>query len=312
MATALIDQADYDRATIKAQLTRALDHIGGLEQILGGRKRIVLKPNFVVPERAEKVATTHPDVYMAVAEMLLDSGREVAIGESPAFGSAESAVHLHGVQEECADRGIRVLTFRRAKSAKGIADASYRKLSVAAELDEFDALINLPKIKVHQQFVFTAATKNLYGCVTGKRKFYRHNICANDPVRFARMILGNAELVSPVLNIGDGVSAMHVKGPRGGKPYPLGKLVVSENHLEHDWLVCRLIGLNPLDTPLFQPLSESEHVALNAATEALLPADFAAPADFRQSYRIDISFSPWHLLRSLWRSLRFQLKERAG
>jgi uncharacterized protein (DUF362 family) len=309
MATALIRQAAYDRNAIKTQLVTAIDALGGLERVLGDRRRIVLKPNFVVPERAEKAATTHPEVYMAVAELLLESGRQVAIGESPAFGTAESAVRLHGVQQECLDRGIPVFTFRRAKQTAGIADPRYRKLSVAAELDEYDAIINLPKLKVHQQFVFTGATKNLYGCVTGKRKFYRHNICANDPVRFARMIIANARLVAPVLNIGDGISAMHVKGPRGGRPYPLGQLLVSDSFLEHDWLVCRLIGLDPLATPLFQALPEVEHAALDAACAALLPADFAAPADFRQSYLIDISFSPWHLLRSFWRSMKFQLRE---
>jgi uncharacterized protein (DUF362 family) len=312
MATTLIQQTVYDRAVIKQHLATTFDEMGGLESLLGDKRRIVLKPNFVVPEVPEKAATTHPDVYMAVAEILQESGREVAIGESPGFGSAESAVRLHGVQQECADRGIRVLTFRRAKTTGGIADPSYRKLSIAAELDEFDALVNLPKLKVHQQFVFTAATKNLYGCVTGKRKFYRHNICANDPVRFARMIIKNAELVDPVLNIGDGITAMHVKGPRGGQPYPLGKLVVSDSFLEHDWLVCQLIGLAQLDTPLFQALPVEDHAALIAACEGLLPADFAVPADFRQSYRIHISFSPWHLLRSIWRTVKFQIQELAS
>jgi uncharacterized protein (DUF362 family) len=312
MATALIQQSVYDRAAIKSHLAASFADMGGLETLLGDKRRIVLKPNFVVPEVPEKAATTHPDVYMAVAELLQESGREVAIGESPGFGSAESAVRLHGVEEECADRGIRVLTFRRARKTGGIADPSYRKLSIAAELDEFDALINLPKLKVHQQFVFTGATKNLYGCVTGKRKFYRHNICANDPVRFARMIIKNAELVAPVLNIGDGITGMHVKGPRGGVPYPLGKLVISDSFLEHDWLFCQLIGLGHLDTPLFQALPVAEHAALAAACDGLLPADFAAPADFRQSYRIHISFSPWHVLRSIWRTLRFRMRELAS
>ena len=56
----------YDRASIRAALAAALAPAGGFAGLLAGRERIVLKPNFIIPERADRCATTHPDVYMTV------------------------------------------------------------------------------------------------------------------------------------------------------------------------------------------------------------------------------------------------------
>lgn len=301
----------YDRDAIRVALTEALAERGGFEALLAGRDSVLLKPNFVVPEVPDKWATTHPDVYMTVATMLLDAGKTVAIGDSPAFGSARQAVKLHGVRDECRDLGIEVITFRQPTSYAGVADQPrYKELSIATELDRFDALINLPKLKVHQQFVMTGATKNLYGCVTGKRKFYRHNVCANDPIRFAKMITANARRAAPVLNIGDGITAMHVKGPRGGQPFELQRLIVSDDCLVHDWLFCLLTGTDPMSTPLFQSVDAATRAGLEAACAPIVAsAEFAVAEGFRPSYLVDISFRPQHLIRTVWRSVMFQLKQ---
>ena len=43
------------------------------------------------------------------------------------------------------------------------------------------------------------------------------------------MILANARKAQAILHIGDGISAMHVKGPRGGKTHAFGKVIISDN-----------------------------------------------------------------------------------
>ena len=306
----LISQAGYDRSQITEKLDEVFQKNDLLNNSLADKKSVLLKPNFVVPEKADDGATTHPDFYMAIAHYLIQKGYKVGIGESPAFGSCRKALKFHGVYEECKKHGISVVEFKSAQKYEGVDDVeAYKKLSIAGELQKWDAIINLPKIKVHQQFMFTAAAKNLYGCVTGKRKFIRHNLCKNDPVRFAKMIVANARQAACVLHIGDGVEAMHVKGPRGGERYPLGKIVIADDFLAHDWLVCKLIGLNPQKTPLFKALNDEERQAAEISCKSVMESDhFAVAQNFIQSYRTDISFNPWHLVRSQWRSLKFKLK----
>ena len=305
----LLNQTTYDRESIKHTLSPVLHEMGLFERLLKGRTKVLLKPNFVVPADRNDASTTHPDFYMAVVELLLDQGFTVGIGESPAFGSCTKALAKHGVADECRARGVAIVEFTANESYIGVADEKhYRELSIACELRDWDAVINLPKLKTHQQFTFTAATKNLYGCVSGKRKFVRHNLCRNDPVRFAKMILANAAKAACVLHIGDGVQAMHITGPRGGAAYPLGKIIVADDFLTHDWLFCRLIGLDPLATPLFQAVPKETRERVRAKCRSIVGAtDFQAADDFIHAYLTDISFSPWHIVRSGWRTFKHNL-----
>ncbi len=306
----LIQQTTYDRSQIKEKLSQVFSEHGLFETLLLNKKSILLKPNFVVPEKPSDPSTTHPDFYMAVAHFFLERGFKVGIGDSPAFGSCRKALQFHGVLAECKAHNIAIVEFKQPEEYEGVADVkNYQKLTIAKELKDWDAVINLPKIKVHQQFMFTAATKNLYGCVTGKRKFIRHNLCKNDPVLFAKMVLANAKEAACILHISDGIEAMHVKGPRGGKPYPLGKVIIARDYLEHDWLVCHLIGLKPRKTPLFKAVEEEKCLSLEKVCQPLIDSpEFSVAQNFIQSYSTAISFNPWHLLRSQWRSLKFKLK----
>jgi len=306
----LISQEKYDRNEIAEKLSELFEKYSIFENSLADKKSVLLKPNFVIPEKPEECATTHPDFYMSLALFLQSKGYKVGIGESPAFGSCKKALKFHGVLEECLEKGIKVVEFKNNETFEGLPDvSSYKQLTIASELQDWDAIINLPKLKVHQQFTFTAATKNLYGCVTGMRKFVRHTMCKNDPVRFGRMVVANAQKADCILHIGDGIQALHVKGPRGGKPYPMGKIIFSDDFLAHDWLTAKLMGFDPLNTPLFQCLNEEERHKAEVSCKSIVDSgQFEVAQGFIHSYLTDISFSPWHLLRSGWRSLKFKLK----
>lgn len=304
----LLYQDRYDRDAIKQQLDPLiLDR--HLAKATSANRRVLLKPNFVVPAPRTDASKTHPEFYLAVAELLLDRGFHVGIGESPAIGSCTSALKTHDALDECHRLGVEVVEFKSVEDYEGVAsERHYGRLTIAKELSSWDAMINLPKLKTHQQFTFTAATKNLYGCVSGKRKFFRHNLCANDPVRFARMILANANQAASALHIGDGITAMHVKGPRNGEPFALNRIIVAEDHLAHDWLFCLLTGLDPLGTPLFAAASESERNAARDQAQALISRpEFQVASGFQHAPLIHISFSPWAIARSGLRTIRHSL-----
>lgn len=306
----LLKQSRYNRKEIKDHLRPSLDNEVMKTRLGSGRGSVLLKPNFVVPAPRDDASTTHPEFYLAVAELLLEQGLKVGIGESPAIGSCTKALHAHGVLQECRDLGIQVVEFKSSTRYSGVdSEKHYRELSVATELQQWQHIINLPKLKTHQQFTFTAATKNLYGCVSGKRKFVRHNLCGNDPVRFARMINANAAQINCTLHIADGIDALHIKGPRGGEPYPLKRIIIAENGLALDWLFCCLTNLNPLSTPLFKALSAEQCEVLKTICEPIVSntdhdRTFYIADDFIHAPLIHISFSPWAIARSGWRTVR--------
>ena len=304
----------YDRLQIQQILGRALEPS---PLFSAGPKRfpkVLLKPNFVMPAAPADPSTTHPNFYMAVAQLLLERGFQVGIGESPAFGTCRRALRAHDVLDECEALGIEVVEFTETYAVSGVAgDKNYERLTIANNLRDWSALINLPKLKTHQQFVFTGANKNLYGCVVGKRKLIRHNLCANDPVRFARMILANVAAVEScfgsVLHVGDGITAMHVRGPRGGQPFPLGCVIIADDALAHDRLMCELINLDPAIAPLFRALDKGHLASIETKVEALRSRlSFTPATEFRHAPPVHISFAPWALARSAYRTVRYRLQ----
>lgn len=305
MATALETVTRYDRAAVREAILAGCAPLGGLTRIVAGRRRVLVKPNFLLPEPPAAASTTHPAVYMTLATLLAEMGCEVTIADSPAFGPASLVARRHGVLRECRRLGVRVMTLRRAREVAGVADCPvFGRLTVARELERFDAVVNVPKLKVHQQTVITGATKNLFGCVTGKRKAYRHLACRNDLAMFSRMILRNAEVVAPVLTVADGVVALHRRGPRGGAPYPLERLVVSDSWLETDWLFCRMIGLEPVEVPLFQALEASVRERVEASlADVLRSPQFRVAEGFEPAPRSPIAFTLGRLVRSAVRSV---------
>jgi uncharacterized protein (DUF362 family) len=302
----------YDREKLQQIFTELFRQHGWLARLRERGTRVLLKPNFVMASAPGNTSTTHPDFYMALAQMLIAQGFTVGIGESPAFGSCTGALRAHGVLEQALAGGIEVVEFSKVQTYAGVVDERfYRELSVAAELDDWDSVINLPKLKTHRQFVFTGATKNLYGCVVGKRKFFRHNVCGNDPVRFARMVIANAMQVNCVLHIADGVESMHVNGPRGGAPYLLGQILASPDPLLLDWTFCKMVGLEPNTTPLFAALDTHRQEQLHRAW-ARHCQDLPVVSDFIHAPFMHISFSPWALARSCVRSIRHGLGLQVG
>ena len=101
MAVYLSKQSTYSREAIK---TATADLIAHFDISLSDFSSILLKPNFVVSESHKRGSTTPPDFYMAIAELLMDHGISVSIGDSPAFGSTRSTLKRHSVYKECLKR----------------------------------------------------------------------------------------------------------------------------------------------------------------------------------------------------------------
>ena len=180
--------------------------------------------------------------------------------------------------------------------------------SCSLKLNASSSSLFSPKLKVHQQMHFTAACKNLYGCVAGKKKILLHNLCKNEPVKFAEMILANARKAQAILHIADGIEAMHIKGPRGGESHPFGKIIISDNPLQLDYVFATMANYKLKDTPLFAALPDEIFRDIEkSCEEALSSPDFSHAENFIHSYINDISFSPPKLIRSGFRSMKFKL-----
>ncbi len=208
---------------------------------------VLVKPNLVGARNA-LYSTTHPLFVRQVCKVLLEYGVRVTVGDSPSFGSATSVARKSGLQEALRDLPVRLITLGRPKK---MTLPSGLSIGISRDALEADAIINLPKLKAHNQMRVSAAVKNLFGCVCGPRKALAHYHHGDAGTTFPRLILEIAETVPARLHLVDAITAMHVQGPIGGKPFDMGLVAASTNMHALDATLYNILGLTPRDVPLW-------------------------------------------------------------
>ena len=226
-------------------------HIDMLCQALGFSMgfgdRVLLKPNLVSASGHQGGAVTHPGFVAAVASWCLDQGAQVSIGDSPAFGSAVHVMERFGFSE--ALRGLPVLLINFRKRNKVKTENGFSPV-LAGEINDYDYLINLPKVKAHSQLRLTMAVKNYFGVVLSWRKAFAHMQHGNQ--HFVKLLIDLLDMVPQGISIVDGICAMHKRGPVDGEPFDLSLIGASLNPVALDTALMDILGIAPEVSPLWK------------------------------------------------------------
>ncbi len=245
---ALLSVSGYELAEVKSAVERGFSFFGGVEEVLEGARRILLKPNLLVAEPPERAVTTHPVVFEAVAQVLKEQGFTVGFGDSPAFGTWEAVVKKAGFREVVARLGLEKADFARAHKVDFPQGKQHKSFEIARGIHDYQAMVSLPKWKTHGFMRVTGAVKNQFGCILGIRKGEFHFRLA-DAERFARMLVELNLLLRPRFFITDAIVAMEGDGPRNGRPRFMGLLAFARDPVALDATLCRVIGLDPYKVP---------------------------------------------------------------
>jgi len=243
---------DYSKEDIRSAVDKTFSYFGGIENVIKKGSKVLLKPNFLKESSPGKCIVTHPAVIEAVAEAVLEAGATPIIGDSPAFGSVVKVAKRIGLDKFAEKHGIDIIELDKPRKVSINCGGKDFSLTVSGRALDVDAIINLPKLKVHVQVLFTAGVKNLYGCVSGKQKAWRHLKSKNDLEWYADMLIANYQLVKPVFTIVDAVTAMEEKGPTGGKPKDVSLLVGGIDVIAVDRVVTELLSVRPDDVPILR------------------------------------------------------------
>lgn len=247
----LVRCSSYNRDTVEAAVDAALAPFGGLGgaagfgRTIGRGSTVLVKPNFLRAAPSDAAVSPHPEIVRAVCRRLLDLGARVRIGDSPAFGTARGAAKACGVLSVADELGIPIVEFRAARTIQ-TGGPNGLTLQLDREVLEADAVVNLCKFKGHQQLGLTLAVKNLFGCITGKRKPLWHLRLGDRDNNFAEMLVEVYRQVAPTLSLCDGVVAMEGNGPGLGTPRHLGLLLAAEDGVALDSTGAQIVGF-PLD-----------------------------------------------------------------
>jgi uncharacterized protein (DUF362 family)/Pyruvate/2-oxoacid:ferredoxin oxidoreductase delta subunit len=249
MATVAIARApSYGPTIVRRALAEVLAPLGGMAAFVARGDRVLVKPNFLAARPRDSAVATHPEVILAVAEAALDAGAaSVVIGDSPGIGSATGVAKRIGLSRPARERGLEIVDFSTPVEVANPGGGRFRRFEIERSVLEVDTIINLAKLKTHQQMFLTLAVKNTFGCVVGVRKVAWHFEAGRDADLFAEMLLDLHYRIAPALNIVDGIVMMEGNGPGTGRPRDLGVLAASADAAALDRVLCeRLLSL-PLD-----------------------------------------------------------------
>lgn len=277
LCVALAHCAEYAPETVRQAVNTCLETIGAN---FARGARVLVKPN-LLKATPDGLVCTHPQVTRAACEYVLEQGARPFVADSPGFGSGGKVARRIGLENALKDLDAPIEELDapvRRKLPMGYGVGLSRKAL------EADAILNLPKLKAHGQMRVTAAVKNLFGCVPGTRKAVAHTRHGdqNSPhgPRFESLIIELGQLLPPTISLVDGVTAMHVIGPTGGRPFPLGLLGASNGTVALDTALYTVLGLRPEDVPLWR---ECQRRKLAGARLEDLEFPLAAPEDFNVS-----------------------------
>lgn len=308
---ALTHCPDYDTVNVTKALQVALDHLGGINRFISSGDRVLIKPNLIKDVPPEAHATTHPAVIEAVVRHVIDCGGRPFIGDSPAFGDLSTVAIKTGVANICKRYGIPLVSFSSPVHVN-IPDPLVQRIAIDQAALDADRIINIPKLKTHTQVGMTAAVKNLFGCVVGKRKVVMHFKIGDMNHHFGRMLLEVYKVLNPALHIVDGIVAMEGDGPVNGDPRCLGLIAASSDGLALDRVICEIIGLPVASIEVFAALSRHYGKDIDIKDIEILggPIRSFVHGNFIPPKRTPIRFSLPRIAASVLRHLKLKLMAR--
>ena len=215
------------------------------EQVRG--RRVLLKPNLIEPSIEFPQRTTNPAVVLAAAEVFVDWGAEVTVGEGPGHvRDTEMALAESGMREALEDAHLTFEDFNYSEVGPrpnagrrcALGEFLFPSAVLAADL-----VVSLPKLKTHHWMGMTAAMKNLYGTLPGIIYGWPKNVLHHAGIPETVVDI-NASL-PPTIAVVDAIQCMEGDGPIMGTPKHLGLVVVGTNPTAVDATCARIMGLEP-------------------------------------------------------------------
>ncbi|MBI5599069.1 MAG: DUF362 domain-containing protein [Deltaproteobacteria bacterium] len=243
---------DYSADAVERAVKDAVKLVGGMERFVKKGSRVLLKPNLLAAKPVKSAVTTHPSVVRAIALLVIEAGGAAVVGDSPAIGSAMKVAEKCGIAAAVKDLPVEFVELKTAVVVENPSGLTFKRLEIAKEALEVDAIINIPKLKTHAQMYLTMGVKNVFGCVPGVRKAQWHLTAGVDTSSFAGMILDLYRYLKPALTVMDAVISMEGNGPSSGTPRHTGFIAASSDAVALDRVVAEILGCAVSDVPILK------------------------------------------------------------
>ncbi len=238
-----------DPDQVYRRLKALLSHLGEMGNLVKPGERVLIKPNLLAGDPPDKAVTTHPSVVAGMVRLVQEAGGVPIIGDSPSVGKSQNVWGPTGMAGVAERYGVKLVGLSTPSDVTVPNGIVMKRLVVAREALEADAIISLSKLKTHGYTTFTGAVKNMFGVVPGllKSDYHLRLSRADD---FSKMLLDIYTAVPARLHVMDAVWAMEgQKGPRGGRPKHVGLLIAGCDGVAVDAVANWVVGIEPNSVP---------------------------------------------------------------
>jgi uncharacterized protein (DUF362 family) len=300
---------DYKKEIIASCLEKHFQFQGGIGKLIKTGDKVLLKPNFIAPRPQQNATQTDPAVIIETARLLKDFGAKPFVGDSPAWGNVFTSVKALQLEEPLKKLDVPIKQLN--KPQKYIIGASNTSVAISSVAIEADAIINLPKFKSHQQLVATFAVKNMFGCISGKKKALMHFKKGKNPHDFCELLIDIYEFLHPVLTIIDAVTIMDGPGPIRGRARSLGWLISGTDPIAIETVCARLVNIEPEEIPVIQAAKRLNFGCTDFDKIKFLGDEFPQNVctDFEHAVPIPIRFSLPKVCKSICKQLWLAIKD---
>lgn len=270
--------ASYAQPEVDAAV-EAICAEGGLDALVQGAKRVVLKLNLLMKAGPDEAVTTHPAVVRGMIAALQRRGvQDIVLADSPSGFFSEQ--RLRAVYERCgiaalAGPGVRLNYNTDAHLRSGA--GKMREFEIVDVFSDPDAVvIGVGKVKTHAMTGMSGAVKNFFGTIPGLTKAEMHCRVPDKP-QFCEMLCELFDLVHPSFQLMDGIVGMEGNGPSGGRPRNFGFLIGGQNGYAVDRVLCEVIGMGPRTA-----MTVNASIRRGSAPEALEQIEILGDRDFAE------------------------------
>ncbi len=232
------DDSPGPTATPEELVRRAIGALGGMARFVSRGDVVVVKPNIGWDCMPIHAANTNPDVVAAVIKLAYDAGAKKVVVADGSCNDPNRCFQRSGIWRAAYEVGADVVLpqehrFRTMRLKGDVLD----EWPIFTTLVDADKVINVPVAKHHNLAKFTAAMKNWYGVLGGRRNRLHQNIDTS--------IADLATFMRPTLVVVDAWRVLMRNGPQGGNiddAKDMHTVIATVDQVAADAYGCTLIG----------------------------------------------------------------------
>lgn len=300
-------------------IRNAIDLLGGMKTITAGKERIMLKPNLASPTPSD---VTKPGVIKSLAQLMIESGKEVCIGEGSAASSPNLRPAIFGGVCRTTDREMLNQIQQSVFDSLGYSELArslkvplinlhtgemskvslpngfvFKEISLHRSLADTDLLCSVPMMKTHGLATVTLGMKNLIGVYPGQvygtvRSAVHAEASKVDSSGTASTIVDMVRANKLGLVVIDGSIAMQGQGPsiyQGGELVKMDLIIAGTNPLATDMVGAFVMGFRPNEISTFAWASKA---SMTPTSMEGIEVRGEKPADVTRPFKKPTVF-PW-------------------